>query len=173
MRSGARGLAWRSDGMAIALTRGMYAALFVIAQLVSNTSPAPSQVVLDGCGNASAARVAELARTPAESPRVHGLLELLLTREDGATCLMESRVLVTLHRSGRAHDLVERALLTGLRAKARHVSTRAAELASEIRVFDPAAYDGLMRRAGARGGAWGAFSHGPDPREPERVTVAI
>lgn len=151
----------------------MYAALFVIAQLVSHTSPAPSQVVLDGCGNASAARVAELARMPAESPRLRIALEDLLAREDGPVCLMESRVLVALHRSGRAHDVVERALLAGLRAKARHVSARAAELAAEIRVFAPAAYDDLMRRAGAKGGAWGAFTHGPDPREPARVTTAI
>jgi len=150
----------------------MYAALFVIAQLVTHTSPAPSQIVLDGCGNVSAARVAELERMSAESPRLRAALDDLLGREDGPVCLMESRLLVTLHRSERAVTLVERALLDGLRAEQPHVAARASQLASEIRVFDPAAYDDLMRRAGAKGGAWNAFSHGPDPREPARVSTS-
>lgn len=150
----------------------MYAALIVIAQLLSNTATAPTQVVLDGCNTASAERVAELARLAPELPRARVTLAALLDAADGIACLMESESLVSLHRFGGLQDLVERALLGGLRSDRPHIAARAGDLARRLRDLDPSAYDELLRRAGKTGGAWHAFSHGPDPRKPAIITVA-
>ena len=150
----------------------MYAALLVIAHVVSNTATAPTQVVLDGCNTASADRVAELARMSPEHPRARVMLAALLDREDGIACLMESESLVSLHRFGGLQDLVERALLGGLRSARPHIAARAGDLSRRLRDLDPSAYDELLRRAGKKGGDWQSFSHGPDPRAPAIVTVA-
>lgn len=122
----------------------MYAALAFVAHVIAAT-PAPTQVVLEGCNTASAIRVAEIRLTSPEDVRMRSLLDLALRHDDAATCLVESDVLVDIHKAGHDKDLVMKALDRGL-ASAPHVAARAGEVAAKIRVFDPAAYDELVRK---------------------------
>jgi hypothetical protein len=122
----------------------MYAALFIVAQLV--TTPAPRQTVLDGCNTMSAIRAAEIRLMAPEHPRTKVLLDEILREPDGAVCLLESDVLVDLHRV-RAHgDLVARALADGLSPARPHVAWRAHEVIGRIGRVDPGGFAELVRR---------------------------
>lgn len=140
----------------------MLATLVVFAQLF--TAPAPAiDMVIDGCNTATAKKVAEVRATHARHD-VRDLLKSVLAAKDGTTCLVESPVLVELHKAGKNQDLVQQALLGAMRSKNTFVVERAHVLAIRLRDVDPSAYDTLLRRATQDPlNAWNVM---PTPREP-------
>ena len=145
----------------------MLATLVVFAQLF--TAPAPIDMVIDGCNTATAAKVAQVRATH-EQRNVRLLFQSVLAAKDGTTCLVESPVLIELHKTGKNQDLVQQALLGAMRSKNTFVVRRAHVLAIKLRDIDPSAYDTLLRRATQDPlNAWNAM---PTPREPGEAPPA-
>ncbi len=147
----------------------MLATLIVFAQLLS--APAPAiDMVIDGCNTATAQKVAEIRMTH-ERRDVRNLLTSVLAQKDGTICLVESPVLLELHKSGKNQDLVQQALLGAMRSTHTFVVRRAHVLAIKLRDIDPSAYDTLLRRATQD--PLNIWNRMPTPREPgEPPTVA-
>jgi len=123
----------------------MYAALFVLAQVIANPAPESPRVVLDGCNTASAVRTAEIRLMPAAHPHNRVLMNELLHEKDGATCLFETDVILDLHLSGKHDGVVARAFAAGLDS-APHVAERAHELLGKAGTIDPNRFGALLRR---------------------------
>lgn len=130
----------------------MHTVLIVLASLISNSTPAPAAVltpgpmVLDGCNTQSAIRTAEIRLMPIDHPRTRELLDELLDKPDGAICLMESNVLVDLHRAKNNGALVARALAANLSSGKPHLVARAQELVAAIGRSEPSGFGKLLRR---------------------------
>lgn len=141
----------------------MHAALIVLASLFTDVTPPPTDVALAGCTTPSAIRTAEIRLTAADDARMPGLLDELLHQADGATCLLESEVLLNLHHNAHVRDQVATAFIAGLNAPAADVKGRAQLLVSKVRVADPVGYDEIMRRAEDARGLWRNLDKAPLP----------
>lgn len=149
----------------------MFAALFIVSTLTAHTAPAPTQTVLAGCSTASAIRAAEIRLTAPDATNMRDLLGDILAERDGAACLLESDVLVSLYRSGANKDLVGSALAIGLASDDAAVSRRADAVAGQVRDFDPAGYDDVLRKIDGKRGSWRSFGTGPAPRVPAAFEI--
>ena len=151
----------------------MHAALIVLASLFTDVTPPPTELVLAGCTTSSAIRAAEIRLTSPHDARMPVLLDELLRNSDGALCLLESEVLVQLHQSGRARELVTQAFVAGLNVQDAPAKGRAWMLAARIRVADPGAYDEIVRRAEDARGVWRELGRDPMPLTHGEVRSAL
>jgi len=128
----------------------MHAVFVVLASLISNSTPIPAltqgPMVLDGCSTQSAIRTAEICLMPIDHPRTREFIGELLGKDDGAICMMESSLLVDLHRAKNNGPLVARALAWNLASGKPHLIDRAHELVAQIGKSEPTGFGKLLRR---------------------------
>jgi len=146
----------------------MLSALVVVATLVSAPAPAPAHIplVLDGCNTASAIRAAQVREMKLGRPDTLAEVADLLLEPDGAICLMESEVLVDLHRAQKGTEIIARTLVVGLSSERAHVARRAAQLIVEIGRVDTKSMSTLLMRDEMTRRAWDVLRTAIDDLAP-------
>ncbi|MFO0750542.1 MAG: hypothetical protein U1F43_33465 [Myxococcota bacterium] len=130
----------------------MHALLLVANVIAMHTTEMP--LVLDGCNTASAVRAAEIREMAPEDPNTLASIADLLLEPDGATCLMESWVLVNVYRAQPGSEIVAHTLVSGLASSQPHIAARAARLVRVLGVADPKAFLNLIHRREMTSNAW-------------------
>lgn len=148
----------------------MYALAILAHAVAVHTTSLP--LVLDGCSTASAIDAAEIRELDPAAPETVDRIADLLRAPDGATCLMESWVLVRAYRAQPEPEVVAHALAAGLASDAAHIAARAARLVRVLGVADPAAFAAIIHRPELTTRAWGALrtelgAMAPSPRKAE------
>lgn len=125
------------------------------ADLKANDVP----LVLDGCNTASALLAADIREMPVGDESTLASVADLLLEPDGATCLMESWVLVDLYKAHPDSEIIAHTLVAGLASDKPHIAARAARLVRVLGVADPKGFIELIHRREMTTGAWSALRH--------------
>jgi len=121
-------------------------ALVLIAHVIAS-HPGHAPAPIAGCSITSAERAAVIDRMdPADDDTLAAVADLLL-EPDGASCLLDTWVLVEVAHAAPTSAIAPRALAVALASDRPAVAARAARLLRVLGVADPAAFGRVVRRA--------------------------